>query len=65
MLDEAGWIDHDGDGIRDKDGVPFRFKLSYPSGNETIERIVKMIKDDTAKIGVDVTADPDRVVDFS
>jgi peptide/nickel transport system substrate-binding protein len=58
LLDETGWIDHDGDGIRDKDGAPFRFKLSYPSGNETAERIIKMIKDDTAKIGVDVTPDP-------
>jgi peptide/nickel transport system substrate-binding protein len=58
LLDEAGWIDHDGDGIRDKDGVTFRFKLSYPSGSETAERIIKMIKDDTARIGVDVIPDP-------
>ncbi len=58
LLDEAGWIDHDGNGIRDKDGVIFRFKLSYPSGSETAERIIKMIKDDTARIGVDVIPDP-------
>jgi len=58
LLDEAGWRDTDGDGIRDKDGLPFRFKLSYPSGNETYERIIKMLKDDTAKIGVDMIPDP-------
>ena len=58
LLDEAGWIDNDGDGIRDKDGMAFRFKLSYPSGNETYERIIKMIKDDTARVGVDVIPDP-------
>ncbi|MBI3096826.1 MAG: hypothetical protein HYY93_01065 [Planctomycetes bacterium] len=27
MLMEAGWFDHDGDGLRDKDGVPFKFEL--------------------------------------
>jgi peptide/nickel transport system substrate-binding protein len=58
LLDEVGWIDHDGDGIRDRDGTPFRFKLLYPSGNDTSERIVKMMKDDMAKIGIDVIADP-------
>lgn len=37
-LDQAGWSDHDGDGVRDRDGVPFRFKLltldSFPFTNE-------------------------------
>jgi peptide/nickel transport system substrate-binding protein len=29
LLDDAGWSDHDGDGVRDKDGVPFRFTLLH------------------------------------
>jgi len=29
LLDEAGWIDGDGDGVRDRDGRPFRFVLKY------------------------------------
>jgi peptide/nickel transport system substrate-binding protein len=58
LLDEAGWIDSDGDGIRDKDGVPFRFKLSYPAGSDTAERVVKLIKDTTSQAGIDVIPDP-------
>lgn len=30
LLDEAGWIDTDGDRIRDKNGQPFRFTLMIP-----------------------------------
>jgi len=33
LLDESGWIDHDGDGLRDKDGQAFRFELKYPRLN--------------------------------
>jgi peptide/nickel transport system substrate-binding protein len=58
LMDEAGWRDTDGDGIRDMNGLAFRFKLSYPAGNDTAEQIVKMFKDDASKIGVDITADP-------
>lgn len=32
LLDEAGWRDRDGDGIRDREGRPFRFKLLMMTG---------------------------------
>lgn len=58
LLDEAGWRDRDGDGIRDKDGIPFRFHYSIASGNILYERIAKLFKDDAAKVGAEVIADP-------
>jgi peptide/nickel transport system substrate-binding protein len=58
LLDEAGWIDTDGDGIRDKNGIAFKFKFSYPAEGATGERIVRMLKDDASKVGIDVVPDP-------
>jgi peptide/nickel transport system substrate-binding protein len=58
LLDETRWIDSDGDGIREKNGMKFQFKLSYPSGSETYERIVKTFKDDLIKVGINVITDP-------
>lgn len=42
-LDAAGWIDHDGDGIRDKDGVSLRllFQTSVSSVRQGAQAIVK------------------------
>lgn len=58
LLDEAGWVDSDGDGIRDKDGVPFRFKYSYSTGKLVYEQIAKLLKDEAAKVGIEVIPDP-------
>lgn len=58
LLDEAGWIDTDGDGIRDKDGIPFRFKYMISSGIYLHEQIAKLVKDSAAKVGIDVIAEP-------
>jgi peptide/nickel transport system substrate-binding protein len=58
LLDEAGWIDHDGDGIRDKNGVVFRFKYMIVSGLDIHEQIAKLLKDEAAKVGIDVILDP-------
>jgi len=55
LLTEAGWVDTDGDNIRDKmiNGVktPFSFKLSYMS-SPTTKEIVLMIKESMYKAGV-------------
>ena len=55
LLTEAGWIDTDGDNIRDKiiNGikVPFSFKLSYMS-SPTSKEIVLMMKESIYKAGI-------------
>jgi peptide/nickel transport system substrate-binding protein len=58
LLDEAGWIDHDGDGIRDKNGVPIRFKYMISSDLALHEQIAKLVKDSAAGAGIEVILDP-------
>jgi len=58
LLEEAGWVDSDGDGLRDKDGVPFRFKFMYSSDNVLYNRLVKLLKDEAAKVGIEVVPEP-------
>jgi peptide/nickel transport system substrate-binding protein len=52
LLDEAGWIDHDGDGIRDKDGVKFSFEFLIPNESETGEKIATILKEELDKVGI-------------
>lgn len=58
LLDEAGWQDHDGDGIRDKDGVPFQFELVYGSGSPGGDRIGTILREDLAKMGIEMSLRP-------
>ncbi len=58
LLDEAGWKDTDGDGIRDKNGIPFKFKLSYSADYVLYQNIVSTLKDCAAKLGIEVIPDP-------
>ncbi len=52
LLDEAGWTDHDGDGIRDKDGVKFAFEFLIPGGSETGEKIATILKEELDHVGI-------------
>jgi len=65
LLAEAGWIDSDGDNIRDKmiNGVktPFSFKFSYMS-SPTSKEIVLMMKESMYKAGIVAEPTP---MDFS
>jgi peptide/nickel transport system substrate-binding protein len=54
QLEEAGWVDSNGDGIRDKDGAPFRFEFLVPSGSPETEQLATVYKEDLAKAGVEM-----------
>ena len=65
LLDDAGWVDTDGDNIRDKviNGVktPFSFKFSYMA-SPTSKEIVLMMKESMYKAGIVAEPTP---MDFS
>lgn len=54
ILAEAGWADHDGDGVLDKDGKPFRFTLMTNQGNSQRLRTATIIQFRLAQIGIQV-----------
>jgi peptide/nickel transport system substrate-binding protein len=52
LLDEAGWKDTDGDGVRDKGGKPFQFVFMLPTAAEEGARWGAKVKEDMARAGV-------------
>ena len=52
LLDEAGWKDTDGDGVRDRDGRPFAFDLLVSAGSEIGRQIDEMLSAELARVGV-------------
>jgi peptide/nickel transport system substrate-binding protein len=55
LLDQAGWIDHDGDGIRDKDGIPFRVELLGSASSAPTGQLMPIVKESLRKAGIDTT----------
>ena len=55
LLAEAGWEDHDGDGILDRDGQPFTFEILAPSESEARQDVCLMIERDLERIGITAT----------
>ena len=62
LLEEAGWTDSDGDGIRDKeiDGnlVAFDFKLVVFGSSNEYKTVGNIYKEDLAKIGIKMNVAP-------
>lgn len=57
LLDQAGWIDANGDGIREKDGRPLQFVL-HTNDDATRSALITRIAEDWAAIGVKAQATP-------
>jgi len=54
LLDEAGWKDSDGDGVRDKGGTPLAIELSFPAGNIISEQMGALWQESAGRIGVKI-----------
>ncbi len=52
LLEEAGWIDRDRDGIRDKDGVKFAFEFLIPVDYEIGEKVATILKEELDRVGI-------------
>ena len=52
LLEEAGWTDVDGDGVREKDGASLHFLLSTTAGSDRREGAVQIIQSQLAEVGV-------------
>ena len=55
LLDEAGYIDTDGDGIREKDGEKLSSPFQYQAGSASDDNLVVYICDQLGKIGIELT----------
>ena len=54
LLEEAGWVDTDGDGIVDKNGQPLELELLVPYDEPRLKRIGPLIQSQLAEIGIKV-----------
>ena len=52
LLDQAGWKDHDGDGLRDKNGVPAHFTFLTLTSSPFFEKTTAYMQQQLEQIGV-------------
>jgi len=62
LLTSRGWIDSDGDGVRDRDGARLAFRLLVPTSSNVRRGYARLLQEEFRRIGVDVQIDE---VEFS
>ena len=58
LLQQQNWFDRNRDGILEKGGSLFRIKITYAKGVLVDEKLVRKIKTDWNKLGIDVIRNP-------
>lgn len=58
LLEESGWVDSDGDGIREKDGVKLAFHLMYFAGDSMRQAVAMSVANQAKEnMGFDITVE--------
>jgi peptide/nickel transport system substrate-binding protein len=56
-LNALGWRDHDGDGVRDKDGQPLSFHMLVPTSSGLRRQYARLLQEQFHAVGVRVEID--------
>ncbi len=54
VLEQAGWKDTDGDGIREKGGLKASFALVYPASDATRQALAMVVADQVKPLGIEI-----------
>ncbi|SFL23726.1 peptide/nickel transport system substrate-binding protein [Methanobrevibacter olleyae] len=54
ILDDAGWIDTDGDGIREKNGTVANFTVLYSSDDQARQAIATVVSEQAKDLGINI-----------
>lgn len=66
LLDEAGYEDKDGDGLReDKNGEKLTINLAAMAGDETQEQVISYYLQNWGEVGLDVQLATGRLIEFN
>jgi len=64
LLDDSGYVDTDGDGIREKDGIKMAADFLYQTGSASDDDLVVYICDQMKKIGFELTPKSAPMMDW-
>lgn len=57
ILDKAGWRDTNGDGVLDKDGVPFKFSILVNPYSVRMTKLAPLLQEQLRRVGIEMEID--------
>lgn len=64
ILEEGGWVDTDGDGVREKDGVRLEGSISYFLTTSTVDDLALALSAQLKELGMDIKVNGMEFMDF-